>query len=945
MAVTELLNRLAAAWRTRVGTASRQALLVALVLAVTGGAHLARNGTAPSRAGAAALVALAIAASIARAVHDRRTFYDLRRTISRVLVPTDRELGERTLRAVSLLERTARDETAGSPELARLHFERLVARASLADVEAAAARRARVWQGALLLGLGAVVASFAVGPMRVVEGIDVALAWKGRAPLPLAWLDYMRVTAEPPAYLKLSERSVLPGLGSRHPEGTLLSVRGIPRRDGRRLVLTDGVTEVPFVSDGSGGVVARWTLEKTGDLRVAARFGNVLVYELESIPVTAISDAAPDVTLAGAPKTLELEKVESLELSYEASDDHGLRQVDVVLRAGDREDRRVVARLDGESIFERGSHVLSPRDPFIKRMYLPIQVTVEARDNDPIRGPKWGKSAAITLIPPVVGEPEALRYAALSAARGELVDLLAWQMGRESGKDVEPASREERERARRAADAVLRAVDKTYGGLGFPAGLRAFVSGQMRVLERASRPGESRLRRTEDVALAVDSVLRVLSTKDAQSVAKRLADVVEEAANGAKQARETEQKVAGLARLDTAIAASAEGAKRLAQLGLLGADLGSVAEADLGRVKRSRAADDLMHAELAARHLAARLRRPNPSFGSAQRGGVESGAPSQNGGSGGEPSDANDRFDELAAELEKLAADHADEIGKVERALSEAEAGVDLEALREEAKQRADELRRALSDLPQFSHTPGSARSSAALGREHGTAMAESLGRLSLGDAVQSGKDALNALAEAKKKAGQSEQLDPEELDGAKKELDKQIAWAEQHLRELQKRAQEKSRGATSASGEREHEMSRRAGNLASRGKNGDTALPEEALENLEKAEGLMREAARALTDGNGGRGLELQRQAQRLLEQATTGQTGDDEEESPHDSRKDQSRGEHGKDMRTGGDVPRDQDKKRAEEFRRRVLEGLGKSKDGRLAPAVKRYADGLLR
>lgn len=944
MAVTELINRLAFAWRMRVGTASRQALLVALVLALTGGAHLARLGTPTARAGVALLALAVVIAMVVRALRERRTYQDLRRTLRAVLVPADRLLGERALRAVTLLERTARDETAGSPELARLHFERLVARASLAEVERSAARRARYWQVGVLLGLSAVVASFAAGPMRVVEGLDVLCAWKGRAPLPLAWLDYVRVTAEPPAYLKLPERSVLPGLGSRQPEGTLLSVRGVPRRDGRRLVLTDGVTEVPFVSDGSGAVIARWTLERSGDLHVAARFGGVLIRELEPIPVSVIADAAPEVSLAGAPKTLKLEEVDSLELAFEASDDHGLKQVDVVLRAGDREDRRTVARLDGESTFERGSHVLSPRDPYLRRMFLPIQVSVEARDNDPVRGPKWGHSAAITLIPPVVGEPEALRFAALQAARGELVDFVAWQMGREKGKDQGPLSKDERERARRAADAVLTAVDKSHGGLGFPPGLRSFVGGQMRLLERPSRAGESRLRRAEDVALAVDSVLRVLSIKDAQSVAKRLADVVEEVANGAKQARETEKKAVGLARLDTALSASEDGAKRLLKLGLLGRDLGSVATADLGRVARARKAEDLTHTELAARHLAARLRRPNPSFGSAQRGGVESGAPAQNGGTGGEPSDASDRFDELARELEQLAADHADEIGKVERALADAEAGVDLEGLREEAKQRADALRRALADLPQFSHTPGSARAAAALGREHGGAMAESLERLSLGDAVQSGKDAMNALREAEKKAGASDLLDQEALESAKRELAGQVAWAERHLDDLKKNAQQKARGATSSSGEREQQLSRRAGNLASRGKQGDTALPDDALENLEKAEGLMREAARALVDGRGERGLELQREAQRLLERASTGETGDDENE-PRSEPSKKSQGDQGKDMKTGGEVPRDQDKKRAEDFRRRVLEGLGKSKDGRLAPAVKRYAEGLLR
>ena len=257
------------------------------------------------------------------------------------------------------------------------------------------------------------------------------------------------------------------------------------------------------------------------------------------------------------------------------------------------------------------------------------------------------------------------RYAALADGQGAVLDFLAWQSERSSKKDAERPAREESDHARRAADTVRKAADKTYGGLGVPAGLRAFILGQMRVLERSLRPGESRIRRTEDVVLALDAVLRMLSTKDAQSVAKRLADVVEEIADGARQARETEQSAAGLARLDAALSASRDGAGRLLVLGMLGKDLGSIAHADLGRVERSRKADDLTHAELAARHLAARLRRPNPSFGSAQRGGVESGAPSQGGGAGDEPSDTSDRFDELAAELEKLAADHADEIGKL----------------------------------------------------------------------------------------------------------------------------------------------------------------------------------------------------------------------------------------------------------------------------------------
>src|SRR6185369_12349042 len=54
-----------------------------------------------------------------------------------------------------------------------------------------------------------------------------------------------------------------------------------------------------------------------------------------------------------------------------------------------------------------------------------VEVTVEARDNDVVAGPKWGKSPAIIVILPQIGEPEAMRYAALSAARDALTDLVA----------------------------------------------------------------------------------------------------------------------------------------------------------------------------------------------------------------------------------------------------------------------------------------------------------------------------------------------------------------------------------------------------------------------------------------------------------------------------------------------------------------------------------------
>jgi len=80
------------------------------------------------------------------------------------------------------------------------------------------------------------------------------------------------------------------------------------------------------------------------------------------------------------------------------------------------------ARLDGETRHDRGGHRLLSTDRFFKRAFAPIEITVEARDNDPLLGPKWGKSEVITIVPPVVGEPEAMRYEAVARARDALVD-------------------------------------------------------------------------------------------------------------------------------------------------------------------------------------------------------------------------------------------------------------------------------------------------------------------------------------------------------------------------------------------------------------------------------------------------------------------------------------------------------------------------------------------
>ncbi|MEO6600416.1 MAG: DUF4175 domain-containing protein, partial [Polyangiaceae bacterium] len=901
------------------------------------------------RLAAACLVVLGVAQIFVQRARDRRDFSDVRRTIRRVLIPVDRASGERALRAATLAERAARDPSVGSLELAQLHFQRQLERAPLAAVEAHAARRASMLR---LVALGLVLAAaVSVGrePGRVLEGLDVLVARHDLAPVPMIWLDLMRVTAQPPAYLRASDRAIYPGLGSAEALGSAITVRGVPLAEGRHLVLTDGTREVPFVDDGSGGVVARYILNEDAELRVAARFGKVLIREPEGVILEAVPDAAPVVELEGAPERVELRDFDRKELRYEATDDHGLRQVDLVLRAGGREDRRPLTRLDGETKLTRGAYAIESSDPFLRRTFLPVEVSVEARDDDAQAGVKWGKSAAFTLLPVPVGEPEAARYAALRAVRDSLTDLLASELSPPEG--LSDAARRKTDTARTtAAAAQLRAMlDQRFAGVSLAPGQRAFLGGQARVLERALPTPASSMRRTEDVLLAVDAALRGLGNRDAATVAKRLGDAAEEAADGAKQALESERRQAGLRRLTEALGVLDVGANHLVVLGPLGRDVGSVAQGEIRRIRRGQDAGNLLATELAARHLAARLRRPSPSFSTAGGGGVESGAGQQSSDES-HASDADKKFDELVGELERLAEEHQQELDRVERNLFDAEKAVNLDDLKQEALERAAALRDKTSRLPQFGDDPNSARAAAALGREHAQSMAQNMARLALKEAVESGRHARSELADAAKRsagANAFEGLDDAALAEARAELDRDLSWAEQNLARAQKSAGEKAQAGLAESSNRERGLADRAANLSGRGNHGEIALPQDLADALGKAEGLMHDAAKELGAGHGEQGLSLQRDAQRLLEQTNSGQSGsgdsEGKEQSQQPSPKDSSSSK-GKQMRTDADVPKGDGPGHADDFRRRVMDGLSKDKSGRLSDAVRRYAEGLL-
>jgi Domain of unknown function (DUF4175) len=939
-----------------------RAVVASLVLLATIAMLVARSGTMPARLASALIIAAAIAGALTVRILERRVFASPARTIEHVAGRMEPEAAARAIRSLSLLDD---DSVRGSSrELAELHVARSLAALPLDGVRRGAQRVGFVL-GVVALGLAAInVAACATNPWGVLEGADVLLARGGVAPVGMAWLGEPQIRARPPDYLHQEERRVLPYEEVALPRGTLLTVRGTPLHSGRRLLLTDGTAEVPFVDDGSGHVVARWPLADTVNLKVVARFGQVVIPEPDSTPVESIPDASPLVSLEGAPKQIRLasdEDASEVPIHYEATDDHGLREVHLVLRAGPREERRVLARLDGETKSDRGGYNLRANDAFIKKSHAPIEVRVEAKDNDPITGPKWGASDAITIVPPDVGEPEARRLAGLVRVRDTLVDALAWRL-------ATPLASEPKERrsvlehdvrlAEEGSDALESALATSYAGIRVPSRLGAMLRGRMRKVKDAANnqlrsPSTSAranvVKATERMVLVIDAAIQGLGLRDTRDVARELAEVAEDLAAAGALAHKPAEKVRGEQRMDAAVVVLTGGGKAMRRLGALGRDIGEIVEMDLLRIGRARTAGDLVHATLAAQDLAARLRQPDPSFGAhggrpSHAGGESGGGRGASGEEGdGETSDVEEAFNEAARELDKLAAEHAGHVGKVEQSLASGSTNEDIEALSEEAKKHAQKVREAVRPLPNVGGGSDSWTSKGAAAREHAEQMAKAMEQGNAADAVQSGRSALGALDEAKRAASRerfgrlSDPNAERTVDEARRQLESEVKWAEDKLEELRRRAAQRAAPELREHGDTEGKLGERARELAKKGRDQE-ALPPAALEALRDAEQAAQEAARALRDGDADKGLRKQREAQQKLEMARDA-LGDGESE--HDA----SNGDGDRTARDHADIPKADAHKGPEDFRKRVIKGLGQPSGGKYKDAVKRYAEGLLR
>lgn len=905
-------------------------------------ALLARSGLPRDRLIARGMLGLLLAAFFALMLASRRRLSRPERILRRTVGLVDRARADELARADALFEASLSGQPVGSAELVRLHWEKLVA-----SLDTEAIRRALQKRGRIFLALGLVLCfgtlSLASGRIfELVEGTNLLLVQDRVAPYMLPYVEKARVIVRPPS--DMAGRAVTQSLWGDTavlPVGSRVTVEAEAIALGRDLVLTDGEQEIPFRPDAEGTLTAEITIEETIVLRIAARFGTSLIIDPFEKTIFALPDREPTVILKGAPRSIALRDVTSLPLEYEVTDDRGITEVDLVLESGRREERTALARPARGTLGESGVTELKADHPMLLGAYLPVEVRIEARDAALSRRGAASRSESITIVPEALGASLVERYRLFKKFRSSVVHYYA--NARAAGFEIGGARREAQGAASGDLNAALEELEKGLATLPEGAtGSLGFLRAQVSALEAK---GPERLD-PESAVLAVDVLLSELSAKDAERLASDLALALDEVKALAQKSSDTEKNRGPevIAELRELLAA---GAKNLSELGVLGADLGSVAEADLGRLKRSvkdRAWDRVARI---AEHLAARLRRGSPSFGARGEApatgpaSVESGTPK--GGGQGSLSQAPEEFRSLEKETERLRKEHAGELSELERIVRDARLAAQADAPGRE-EELAEKLRDAVAELPEGASAPGSARAEAALGRGQAEAMADALEGLDIKRAIERGEAALGALERARELGEErGSTVSPEALERAVTGVQAALDAA----RANQARRREALKGDDSLRGnaERERRFSERARTLAKKGATGSARLPEESVRALERAAQFMKKAADALDQGDAEEARAQADRAQTELERARSeqpsegggGEGGEQREGRPGGDEE----GEGVESTREHGVVPQEE-KNLGRAFRERVQAGL-RDRSGRYGASVSRYLEKL--
>jgi Domain of unknown function (DUF4175) len=954
--------------------------------------QIARGGTSASRVFSLLVVlAPAVLAWLVGRTRSAKTTSERRFLETVVALVASREAKDAS-RALDLVERPSEGE---SVELAQLHAARKLASLPLkkvAEISRRQGTRARLIGG--VVGALGLVLMFGFS-LRTCEGISVWTARNGEGGADIRWLENARVEWEPPAYLKapLGKEKITQSLESqlRVPAGSVVTVRGTAAHQGRAIVLgpaqrrqsneegplaeTKGdektsrkttekvpsaganesdLSSVSFIESG-GEVSASYVVQESVELAIYVIYGDTKIRDDRRLRIESVPDAPPKVVLLDAPKTFRIPddftESDQVPIRYEASDDHGLREVSLVMSCEGRGERKSIAEVDSDRKLDRGGTALRvTSNKFIRSCQAPIDVHVEARDNDTHAGPKWGKSASFTLVPPPRGALEAKQLEALRKLRAAFVDKAAARRG--SKKDIDDLTLQ-------VDEALL--LFQSQGG---PRKKAPLVKTLRKLRKRLQSPNllTKFTESMEKESLVLDTAVRGFGYGATQRLSKALAPLAEAVANDLSEMLE-ENSVAPSrdtrpndVRVEENLGALRASGDVMMSLGVLGRDIGGAVLAYVPRVERSLVQKNRHTAAIAAVDLAMRLRLAEPSFPASGggRGSTESGSaqplPSEGEPQQGEGQGSGESDDEAEAMedsgVEQLAREHRENMQNA----SENEQDLSPEKARELSR----ELRKLAAELPQNGQE-GFLRDASEARRELERA-AENLEQGKSGDAEKRGHAAEDKLRQAENRGREAAGFSPE-----LKETVDRLAGTQRNVREaLQKlQASKEGQGKEGQGKEgqgkngksdkkgvvaRERQIAERARDLANEGD-----LTERAQKALERAEKTGRAASEALKNGQEEKGRALQNEAQEALDEAVRANN-----EQPEDQGgKPGAKGGNGKDR--GGastgevanektDIPNG-DGRGPAAFRERVLRGLSGAGGVRRSDAVKRYTEGLVK
>ncbi len=142
----------------------------------------------------------------------------------------------------------------------------------------------------------------------------------------------------------------------------------------------------------------RFTIDTGSDREVEARARHI----------TIVKDQAPKIELYAPADELDVAKLKRIEIAYVASDDYGIRKVDLVYTPKDgKETRQPLEIVDSGPTYGVGTSPRAPRNAQHKYLWdlsvLPlrpgvqIEYHLEAADNDDVQGPNIGRSRSYSL--------------------------------------------------------------------------------------------------------------------------------------------------------------------------------------------------------------------------------------------------------------------------------------------------------------------------------------------------------------------------------------------------------------------------------------------------------------------------------------------------------------------------------------------------------------------